>query len=331
MISNPSDEDWDGQLTLVTGAPFSLSVDLHTPHFVARPDATGRLVTPTLTDAVLSQSARPGDRDGDGILDENDRCPDQAEDKDGWEDDDGCPDPDNDKDRIPDLVDKCPNDPETYNGFEDEDGCPDKGRVIVSTSRIEIIDNLFFKSGSAELQPVQRPVLEAIAATLTGNPGITRLAVIGHTDDAESDPIGLSTRRAHAVVAALVKLGVERDRLEVRARGNDQPATAAKPEDRRARSRLVSFLILKRSDADLGERHAPPVRIPTLAQSVATVRGSVETGAGVVRYAIESAVHVPARSGSRPGTRCAPVQAEEVYLFRPLAAVAGSEHAPPRA
>jgi outer membrane protein OmpA-like peptidoglycan-associated protein len=66
-----------------------------------------------------------GDRDGDGIKDDVDQCPDDPEDYDGFEDENGCPDPDNDQDRILDEVDNCPNDPETYNGFKDEDGCPD--------------------------------------------------------------------------------------------------------------------------------------------------------------------------------------------------------------
>ena len=66
-----------------------------------------------------------GDRDGDGIKDDVDKCPDEPEDFDDFEDSDGCPDPDNDRDGIPDELDKCPNEPETKNGFEDEDGCPD--------------------------------------------------------------------------------------------------------------------------------------------------------------------------------------------------------------
>ncbi|HEX7700757.1 MAG TPA: OmpA family protein [Kofleriaceae bacterium] len=66
-----------------------------------------------------------GDRDGDGIKDNVDKCPDDPEDKDGFEDEDGCPDLDNDKDGIPDKTDKCPNEPEDKDGFQDEDGCPD--------------------------------------------------------------------------------------------------------------------------------------------------------------------------------------------------------------
>ena len=66
-----------------------------------------------------------GDKDGDGIKDNVDKCPNDPEDKDGFQDEDGCPDHDNDKDGIPDKTDKCPNDPEDKDGFQDEDGCPD--------------------------------------------------------------------------------------------------------------------------------------------------------------------------------------------------------------
>jgi outer membrane protein OmpA-like peptidoglycan-associated protein len=65
------------------------------------------------------------DNDGDGIPDADDKCPLDPEDKDGFQDDDGCPDNDNDGDGIPDAMDKCPNAPEDRDGFQDHDGCPD--------------------------------------------------------------------------------------------------------------------------------------------------------------------------------------------------------------
>ena len=65
------------------------------------------------------------DTDGDGLEDDSDACPTEAEDKDGFEDEDGCPDPDNDRDGILDAADKCPNEPEDKDGFQDEDGCPE--------------------------------------------------------------------------------------------------------------------------------------------------------------------------------------------------------------
>jgi len=66
------------------------------------------------------------DGDGDGIVDSKDACPEDPEDKDTFEDEDGCPDPDNDEDGILDADDTCPLKPETKNGVEDDDGCPDE-------------------------------------------------------------------------------------------------------------------------------------------------------------------------------------------------------------
>lgn len=65
------------------------------------------------------------DNDGDGINNKEDKCPDQAEDKDGFQDEDGCPDLDNDKDGIADVNDKCPLEAEDKDGFQDNDGCPE--------------------------------------------------------------------------------------------------------------------------------------------------------------------------------------------------------------
>ena len=65
------------------------------------------------------------DSDGDGIENARDKCPLVPEDKDGFQDEDGCPDEDNDGDHRPDAEDKCPNIAEDIDGFEDDDGCPD--------------------------------------------------------------------------------------------------------------------------------------------------------------------------------------------------------------
>jgi OOP family OmpA-OmpF porin len=97
------------------------------------------------------------DSDGDGIPDSVDKCPHDPEDKDGFQDEDGCPEPDNDHDGVPDVVDRCPmtpgpasnqgcplvaaadrdgdgiaddvdrcpDQPEDYDGYQDSDGCPE--------------------------------------------------------------------------------------------------------------------------------------------------------------------------------------------------------------
>jgi OmpA-OmpF porin, OOP family len=68
---------------------------------------------------------REHDMDHDGIVDQLDQCQELAEDRDGFEDGDGCPDWDNDDDGVPDAQDKCPGEKEDLDGFEDYDGCPD--------------------------------------------------------------------------------------------------------------------------------------------------------------------------------------------------------------
>jgi outer membrane protein OmpA-like peptidoglycan-associated protein len=69
---------------------------------------------------------RPGDRDGDGIIDPEDECPDDPEDHDGYEDENGCPeDQDSDGDGLPDTRDDCVLEPEDADGYLDTDGCPE--------------------------------------------------------------------------------------------------------------------------------------------------------------------------------------------------------------
>ena len=66
------------------------------------------------------------DNDGDGVVDANDSCADEPEDRDGYQDEDGCPERDNDGDGITDVADRCPDAKEDVDGFEDDDGCPEE-------------------------------------------------------------------------------------------------------------------------------------------------------------------------------------------------------------
>ena len=70
-------------------------------------------------------AAAPTDTDGDGIPDDADKCPDQPETKNAYEDDDGCPELDRDHDTFLDPVDHCPDQAETFDGVADDDGCPE--------------------------------------------------------------------------------------------------------------------------------------------------------------------------------------------------------------
>ena len=74
----------------------------------------------------LGWAPRSHDKDNDGVEDDVDECKDLPEDRDGFQDTDGCPELDNDDDGVPDRADKCPKEKEDEDGFQDDDGCPDK-------------------------------------------------------------------------------------------------------------------------------------------------------------------------------------------------------------
>ena len=60
-----------------------------------------------------------------GVRIDHSRCPLEAEDRDHFDDEDGCPDEDNDGDGIIDALDAAPNLPEDFDEFQDHDGRPD--------------------------------------------------------------------------------------------------------------------------------------------------------------------------------------------------------------
>ncbi len=200
------------------------------------------------------------DNDNDGILDVDDLCPNDPEDKDGFEDEDGCPDPDNDKDRILDVDDSCPNDPETYNGFEDEDGCPDRGNVIIEENEIIILEKIYFATDSAEILPRSFPIVDAVAATLIGNPQITLIEVQGHADERGSDEynIRLTGDRAASVVQALGQRGVDMQRMRSAGYGERCPVDPASNPAAWEKNRRVEFKIIRTDSGPTGVEVACP-------------------------------------------------------------------------
>jgi len=189
------------------------------------------------------------DRDHDGIPDNEDKCPDQAEDRNGYEDFDGCPDgdKDDDQDGIPNYLDQCPNQKETINGVQDEDGCPDGGpaQVIREDGKFRVLQNIKFRSGSAELDPASDSVLDQVALTLKANPDIKRMRIEGHTDETGGRDMNmrLSQERASAVRAYLIKRGVKPDRLRAEGYGPDRPIAKGNSPEALAKNRRVEFII----------------------------------------------------------------------------------------
>jgi len=98
-------------------------------------------IPPPVTDLALVLYCLV-DNDADGIPDGSDSCPDEAEDADGFEDSDGCPDPDNDSDGVLDASDACPNKAEDMDVFRDGDGCPEPcpGGDVNGDGRVDFRD-----------------------------------------------------------------------------------------------------------------------------------------------------------------------------------------------
>ena len=207
---------------------------------------------PTAEEARLARAPLP-DRDGDGIPDDQDACPDRPEDIDGFEDSDGCPDIDNDLDRVLDIADKCPNVPETYNGYEDDDGCPDTVPADVDALR-GTIEGLIYAEGETIVRDAAQPSIRKIAKTMRAHPSI-RVVLVGHTDDREAKQLAtgdagqaadldalsadLSRARAEAVKNALIAGGIPAQRVVVDGKGAEEPvADDAKPRGRLANRRV---------------------------------------------------------------------------------------------
>ena len=189
------------------------------------------------------------DSDKDGLLDDQDKCPQMAEDNDGFEDGDGCPDPDNDKDGVPDGEDQCPSQAEVINGVKDDDGCPDEGKskVRLESSRIVILDKVYFATGKDIILPKSFDLLKQVASVLRANPRIELLRVEGHTDDQGNDASNqrLSQRRSDNVRSFLIREGISQERLEAVGYGEMKPVDTNKTSAGRENNRRVEFNILK--------------------------------------------------------------------------------------
>ncbi len=187
------------------------------------------------------------DSDGDGILDLNDACPSEAEDRDNFDDKDGCPDPDNDLDRVPDVTDKCPNEPETYNGVEDEDGCPDSGRPRPPRPQSQIKEGpIAFDENSAAIRGETAAILDSIAVFIRDRPGaVHQVALEGHAEAYERDAPALAVARAQAVRRYLVKRGVPAGLVQPPSRANNPLRSLIGGDDNDGRSRRRVDLTLR--------------------------------------------------------------------------------------
>jgi outer membrane protein OmpA-like peptidoglycan-associated protein len=174
------------------------------------------------------------DADSDGVPDERDACVDDAEDRDDFEDTDGCPDPDNDNDGVEDATDRCP----MVAG--PDGGCP-----------VPLELTVLFTTGSGDLTPETEATVEAWIQSLAlvdgGADSLRRasLSIVGHTDDTGDERFNrrLSQQRAREVDRALSSLRISSRRTVAVGVGSTEPAVPGESENARSQNRRVNVVL----------------------------------------------------------------------------------------
>jgi len=210
------------------------------------------------------------DRDGDGVPDDEDWCPDLP----GLPSIHGCPDEDTDGDGVPNRIDLCP----LEKGPPELDGCPDfdgdgipdredrcpkepgpasndgcpigmEPVVEIETERLSLRDQINFDTGKDTLTRRSLEILDEVATLLRQHAELSRIRVEGHTDNVGSATYNreLSQRRAAAVARHLSTRGIAADRLVPVGYGFDHPVASNATAGGRAKNRRVEFTILGRS------------------------------------------------------------------------------------
>ena len=181
------------------------------------------------------------DQDNDGILDKDDRCPNAKEDRDGFQDEDGCPEPDNDQDGIPDEDDECPD----LSGDVQHHGCPAHTYVKIENGKIFIFGKVQFRTGSAVIDKNSDPLLDQIAEGLNANSQVKHVQIEGYTDNVGDPRLNqkLSEERAASVKEALERRKVDSDRLVTRGFGETHPVAPNDSPGGRQKNRRVEFVI----------------------------------------------------------------------------------------
>ncbi len=201
---------------------------------------------------AIEDFKNPPDIDNDGLVGDDDLCPEEA----GPKENKGCPDTDRDYDTVVDRLDKCPYVP----GLPIYQGCP---RVYIEQNMIKLMEKVNFATDQDVILLESFPVLDDVAKLLVAHPEILEVQIQGHTDSRASAEfnLDLSERRAKSVKRALIARGISEKRLETKAFGKTMPIIQnAQTEQDMAVNRRVEFVIMKQG--------APPI------QAAAATRGT---------------------------------------------------------
>jgi len=175
------------------------------------------------------------DTDGDGVSDNEDKCPQIVGDVANG----GCPWADTDGDGVLDNIDAC----KDQKGTTTNNGCPELSKEILATLNKFGLRINFAANSDKILGKKTQNILYQIKNLLEENPqGILIVEGYASSDGDDAYNIELSIKRAQAVKAYLVKIGVLKERLEVRGFGEAEPISDNESQEGRAENRRVQFL-----------------------------------------------------------------------------------------
>ena len=206
------------------------------------------------------------DSDRDGVYDDSDRCPGTPV---GVKVDRyGCPivkRRDSDRDGVYDDSDRCPGTPvgvkvdrygcpivkrkdsDRDGVYDDGDSCPDTPvGAIVDGRGCWVVKGVQFDYKKWDVKPQFNSNLDNIENILKKNPGL-KIRIEGHTDDIGSMKynIGLSGKRAHAIMDYLVDKGIDSSRITTTGFGYAQPIAGNDTPEGRALNRRAEIIPVK--------------------------------------------------------------------------------------
>jgi outer membrane protein OmpA-like peptidoglycan-associated protein len=146
--------------------------------------------------------------------------------------------------RHPGRHRKCPNEPETKNGFQDEDGCPDEVPEAVKKFT-GVVKGITFRRNSADIKASSFPLLKQAVKTFKDYPQL-RIEVSGHTsNDGKRDfNVKLSKKRAESVKAFLTSAGIDESRVLTVGYGPDKPIEDNTTKVGQEKNRRIEFRLL---------------------------------------------------------------------------------------
>lgn len=116
----------------------------------------------------------------------------------------------------------------------------------VNNGQIEIDEKVQFAVNADTILAASDPLLQDVANEFKEHPEIKKVEVQGHASsegDAKRNKT-LSDLRAKAVMAKLITMGVDANKLTAKGYGSDKPIADNKTEEGREKNRRVEFIII---------------------------------------------------------------------------------------